>query len=43
MTTGRGPRRPVTEDERKLWKAVSKQFKPLDRAKREDAAAEHGA
>ena len=37
MTTGRGPRRPVTEDERKLWKAVSKQFKPLDRAKREDA------
>ncbi len=32
MTEGRKSRRSVTAEERKLWKAVSKQFVPLDRA-----------
>ena len=31
MTEGRKSRRPVTADERKLWKLVAKQFVPLDR------------
>ncbi len=33
MTSGRKGRRPVTAEERKLWKTVAKQFVPLDRNK----------
>ena len=40
MTGGRRPRRHVTPDEAKLWRAVTKQFVPLDPARVEPEAVE---